>query len=72
MSKLITLLLAGLLVLGILCLNYTKAFGVEHHYEYAAEHGVPAPSGTIYFAGVGLTALGAGALGFRMGRRRAA
>jgi hypothetical protein len=49
---------ALILLLGFGCLNYTKAFGVEHHYEWAEASGFPAPSGTIYFLGVGLTALG--------------
>ncbi len=61
---------AGLLF-GFLCLNYTKAFGVDNHYTWAAQTGMPAPSGKIYFLGVGLTALSAGAIGFVLGRRKA-
>src|SRR5687768_11455445 len=51
---------SGFLVLagGFFCLNYTKAFGVEHHFEWAAEHGMPEPSYSIFVAGVLLVAGG--------------
>ena len=70
MSKLVTAVLLLVTVLGVGCLNYTKAFGIEHHYEMAAESGLPAPSGPIYFLGLFLTTVGAGCLGYRLGRRR--
>ena len=58
--KLKTRVLPGLVLMGVGfgCLNYTKAFGVEAHYEWAEESGFPAPSGPIYFLGVGLLAFG--------------
>jgi len=67
------LLLFSVLVLafGLACLNYTRAEGLEHHADWAAEHGLPAPGPNIFFAGVGALAVGTGALGFLLGRRRA-
>jgi len=64
-------LLVGLVVLGtgIGCLNYTKAFGVENHHRWAEETGFPAPSGPIYFAGLGLTVLGGILVGSGLARR---
>lgn len=64
--------LAGtfVLVLGFLCLNYTKAFDVDHHEEWAAGHGFPRPTYGIYLLGVALLAAGAGSLGWLIGRRR--
>jgi len=55
---------------GFFCLNYTKAFGVDHHYEWAAEHGFPEPSAKIYFLGVASLALGSAFLGHTVGRAR--
>ena len=58
-------LLGGpLLLLGFLCLNFTTTSGVEHHREWARSHGFPEPSDSIYWAGVALTVLGAGIVGF--------
>jgi len=56
---------SALLVLaaGFFCLNYTQAFGVEHHFEWAKEHGMPAPSYTIFVAGVLILAGGGTLLG---------
>jgi hypothetical protein len=56
------------LVFGVLCLNYTKAAGVEHHVEWASAHGLPAPSYAIFVTGAALTALAAWVLGYSMGR----
>ena len=58
------------LALGIGCLNYTKAFGVEHHHEWAEESGFPPPSGTIYFVGIGFMTLGGVLVGNGLVRRR--
>jgi hypothetical protein len=65
--------LAGLLVLVFVlgCLNYTKADGLEHHREVAQRHGLPEPGLTIFCLGVLTGVLGAGAVGFALGRRRA-
>jgi len=64
-------LIVGLLlaVLGLLCLNYTKGFDVDHRAQWAAEHDLPGPSSPIFLAGVSLLALGAGCVGRALGRR---
>ena len=56
-------------VVGVFCLNYTNGFGLSHHTDWAAEHGMPQPSYSIFVAGVSLVALGAGAAGYAIGRR---
>jgi hypothetical protein len=56
--------------LGLLFLNYTKAFGVEEHMAWAQAHQVPAPSYEIFLAGAALTAFFACALGYHLGRPR--
>lgn len=48
---------------GFFCLNYTQAFGVEHHREWAKAHEMPAPSYTIFVAGVLILAGGGVLLG---------
>jgi hypothetical protein len=60
------------LVFGLGCLNYTAAAGIEHHRESAARYHLPPPSHPIFLGGVAATALGAGSLGFALGRRPAA
>lgn len=60
------------LLLGVGCLNYTKAFGFELHVERAESLGIPAPSPAIWYAGVLLVALGGGAVGSWIARARAA
>lgn len=72
-SRKLPLLVALVLAaFGVGCLNYTKAFGVEHHYEWAEASGFPEPSGAVYFLGVGATLAGAGWMGFLLGSRRRA
>jgi hypothetical protein len=66
------LLSAGvlLILLGLGCLNYTKARGLEHHTQFAIEHGLPQPSETILFCG-SVSLMGGGALiGYLAGSRR--
>jgi hypothetical protein len=60
----------GLLVLafGLGCLNYTKADGLEHHEEVARKHGLPQPGAHILYLGVASVVLGAGTIGFTLGR----
>jgi hypothetical protein len=58
----------ALLVFGLLCLNYTKADGLEHHTQFAREHGLPPPSEPILFGGVAAIVLGAGVIGYVLGR----
>jgi hypothetical protein len=60
------------LVIGLLCLNYTKMGNVEHHTQMAQQHGWPPPSQGIVHLGMVFTSLGAGLLGFAIGRRQAA
>ena len=58
------------LVFGVLCLNYTKGTGWEHHAEWAAANNMPPPSEWIYRMGVLFSILGAAAIGFQIGKRR--
>lgn len=65
------LILSGIVVtgLGIGCLNYTTAGNVEHHREWALEHGVPGPGRSIYLLGLACTVGGSGMIGWALGRR---
>lgn len=58
------------LVFGLLCLNYTKADGLDHHQEVARKHGLPEPSAAILYMGVAAIVLGSGTVGFAIGRRK--
>jgi hypothetical protein len=62
--------LLGLLVLvfGLLCLNYTKADGLERHRESAARLNLPPPEPPIFYGGVAAVAVGAGMIGYACGR----
>jgi hypothetical protein len=57
------------LLFGLGCLNYTNAWGLEHHQSVARQHDLPEPSRTIHRGGMAATALGAAVLGFAVGRR---
>jgi hypothetical protein len=59
------------LVFGLLCLNYTKADGLERHREVARRHGLPEPGNGILYGGVLAVVAGAGTVGFAVGRRAA-
>jgi hypothetical protein len=59
---------AGMLF-GLGCLNYTNAWGLEHHQGFARQHDLPEPSSAIHRGGMVATAAGAGLLGFAAGRR---
>lgn len=63
---------AGLLLLafGLGCLNYTKAAGWQHHTEVAARYGLPPPSASILHIGAITLIVGAGLIGFAIGRRK--
>lgn len=73
MSRGIRFLVAGLgivvVVFGLLCLNYTKADGLEHHREAATRLGLPQPTESILFGGAAALAVGGGLVGFGVGRR---
>jgi hypothetical protein len=58
---------ALLLVFGLLCLNYTKADGLEHHQEVARRHGLPPPGPPILYGGVAAVVIGAGLVGYSLG-----
>jgi hypothetical protein len=58
---------AVLLVFGLLCLNYTKADGIEHHREVATRRGLPQPGEPIRLTGVATVALGSGLIGYALG-----
>ena len=62
----------GLLVMlfGLACLNYTKGFDLNHHVQWAGEKGLREPSYGIYLMGALLAVLGAGVVGFTLGRAR--
>lgn len=61
-----------LLVFGYTCLNYTKAWTIEHHQAWALEHGAPAPGPAIHWCGFASAALGGLALGLSLALRRTA
>jgi hypothetical protein len=60
---------AAVLLFGWGCLNYTNAWGLDHHREAARQYGLPEPSGPIHRGGMAATAAGAALLGFAVGRR---
>lgn len=59
----------SLLMFGLLCLNYTKADGLERHREVALRRGLPPPSMPILYGGVAAVALGSGLIGYALGAR---
>jgi len=65
-------LIFGLLiaVAGFFCLNFTNGFGIDHHREWAAKHGMPAPSEGIFDAGILLLVVGGGVIGHGISRKR--
>jgi len=69
MKTLAMFLAIAVLVFRVLCLNYTKGTGFEHHREWAVQHGLSAPNEWIYRIGVLSTLVGGGALGFVVGSR---
>jgi hypothetical protein len=62
---------ALVLVFGLLCLNYTRADGLEHHLESAQRWGLIPPGPGIFRLGVATVVLGAATVGFALGRRPA-
>jgi hypothetical protein len=61
---------AAIMIFGLASLNYTKPSNLEAHRVMANEKGIPPPSSGIHVMGMGLTALGASAAGFALGRRK--
>lgn len=68
------LILAGviLVLFGWRCLNYTKAWGLEHHTAFAERHGLSRPSERILYAGAASLLIGGGLIGYSIGSRRPA
>jgi len=61
---------AAVLLFGLLCLNYTKADGLEHHQQQALRYHLPPPNPGIFRIGVATTVAGAGLFGYGIGSRR--
>ena len=59
-----------LVVLGLGCLNYTRADGWEHHTEVARQWNLPRPSIGILYGGALSLIAGSGTLGYMVGRSR--
>ena len=59
----------ALVAFGFGCFNYTKPSTIQHHQEWAAEKGMPAPSDNVLRGGMGSAALGAFVIGFSLRRR---
>lgn len=55
---------------GFFCLDYTKAFDVDHHVAWANAHGLPAPSYPIFLLGAAAGGLGTALLGNALAKRR--
>jgi hypothetical protein len=62
---------AGMVVvlLGLLCLNYTKASGLERHRAFAQQHQLPEPSNGILWGGAVAVSLGSVLIGYSLGSR---
>jgi hypothetical protein len=62
------LILAGLAlaIIGALCLNYTKAWTLDHHVAFAASHNLLPPSRPIFYSGILAVAAGSGAIGYAL------
>jgi len=58
----------ALATLDLACLNYTNAWTLGHHVEWAAGRGLPEPSPTILRLGMGGTLLGGVVMRFAVGR----
>jgi len=67
-TRLLLALLIGVMLVGFLCLNYTRGGTFEHHTAFAISHGLPQPSKPIFYGGVLILAAGAAAIGFIFGR----
>ena len=71
MGKRVVLGILGALILlfGLACINYTKMGNFEDHSRFAEQHHLPPPSRGIVYLSMLFTPLGAGLLGFAIGRR---
>jgi hypothetical protein len=57
------------LLFGLLCLNYTKASGLERHRAFAQQHQLPEPSNGILLGGVVAVSFGSAIIGYSLGSR---
>ena len=62
---------AGIVVLvfGLLCLNYTKASGLERHRAFAQKYQLPEPGNAILFGGIVTVSFGSALIGYALGSR---
>jgi hypothetical protein len=70
MRWLIGVVAVFLVALGLGCLNYTRAYGWEHHTEVARQWNLPRPSIGILYSGALSLIAGSAALGYMVGRSR--
>ena len=66
------IVLAGMvtIVFGLLCLNYTKASGLERHRAFAQRYQLPEPGNRILWSGALAISAGSGLIGYSLGSRR--
>jgi len=70
--RILTIIIGIVLVaLGLACMNYTKADGLQHHREAATRLGLPPPGESILFGGAAALVVGGGLIGLAIGRRAA-
>jgi hypothetical protein len=59
-----------LLLIGLLCLNYTKADALEHHREFARRNNLPQPGSPILWGGAASISLGSALIGYVIATNR--
>ncbi len=69
MQRLVVIAGVVLLVFGLLCLNYTKASGLERHRAFAQQHHLPEPGNGILLGGVVFVSFGSTLIGYSLGSR---
>ena len=69
MKMVLPALAIGALGFGLATLHYTVWPKAEHHREWAIANGMPEPSFSLFLLGAAAAVLGAGLIGFGVGRR---
>jgi hypothetical protein len=69
MKMLVVIAGVVLLVFGLLCLNYTKASGLERHRAFAQRHHLPEPGNGTLLGGVVAVSIGSALIGYSLGSR---
>jgi hypothetical protein len=69
MQKFVVIAGIALVVFGLLCLNYTKASGLERHRAFAQKHQLPEPGNAILFGGIVSVSFGSALIGYALGSR---